>query len=179
MKVRHTPKGEHLPRLFHRIPKWGRLVSYEARIKLSPRSRLQLKVLTFKSNRDLRTFWREALGRPDLCRQTRGVCTALGYELYRNVGKPNEEHILMVDPRYFAIIGLIEGQINSEVLAHEACHAGFAFAGRHGKGFWVDRDEFGEEDVCYPTGKITAHLNNLMHEWGLYVPQRRNPGSRG
>lgn len=45
--------------------------------------------------------------------------------------------LVYVDPKYFCVIGLTTGSLSMEVITHESVHAGFAFAKRHKKDFWV------------------------------------------
>lgn len=72
------------------------------------------------------------------------------------------------DSRYFCIIGLIHGRTDAEIVAHEACHAGFAYASRV-KRPWPNSDVMDEERVCYPVGRITAAINDFLHEKNLYT----------
>lgn len=166
MKVEHTKRA--LPNLFSRMPKWGKLVTHEGVIKLTRYSGLRIKVLVFRTNRDLRMFWANALGRPELCRWTHAAVSQLGTERVSFVGTPGERRTMFVDPRYVCVMGFIESHITTNIVAHESGHAAFAWAKRVRRNLWLPRADFDEEDICYPLGKITESVNWLMHEWGLY-----------
>jgi hypothetical protein len=167
MRVTHSPTP--LPRLFSGIPRWGDLIRAEGRIRLTGRSRLHAKVLLFAKNIELRRFWVNALGSDGASRNTLGIVTSMGYEVISNVGTPQERSRMEVDPRYFAVIGLIQGHTTPEIIAHEAGHAAFAFAKRQKRNLWLPRGAFDEEDICYPLGKLAAGIAELVAAWELEI----------
>jgi hypothetical protein len=162
VRVRHTAKP--LPRSFSGHPAAGGLVA-ESDIAITPRGRLRAKLLVFEHPKSLRRFWKEALGKGDLGRGCLGAVTALAQEVRFLDGK----RFACVDPRYFCVIGLTLGNLSMEVITHECVHAGFAFAKRHAKDYWVSQsDDYDEEDVCYPTGRLARRINTFLHDNGLY-----------
>jgi hypothetical protein len=94
-----------------------------------------------------------------------GAVNALSSEVLCN-GKPM---FLECDPRYFCVIGLTIGNLSMECITHESVHAGFAFAARHRRDFWVPQpQDYCEEDVAYPAGRIAKRINAFLHDNGLY-----------
>lgn len=135
-------------------------------IRLTRGSRLAAKLLVFKNSRELTEFWRNALG----SRMSPGALGAVN-ALAREVGPHDSDaptHI-ECDPRYFCVIGLTRGALSMECITHESVHAGFCFAKRHRRDFWVKQSEdFCEEDVCYPAGRIAKRINAFLHDGGWY-----------
>jgi hypothetical protein len=157
-RIRHTAKP--LPRDWSDFPG----VVAENDIKLTPKSRLAAKLLVFKNRKALNAFWANCLGRP-MGFGALGAVNALATE---HVG-PEGVAFIECDPRYFCVIGLVIGHLSMEIITHESVHAGFAFANRHKRDFWVPQtDEFCEEDVCYPAGRIAKRINAFLYDKGLY-----------
>lgn len=166
MRVRHTK--HKLPRNWATFSKRYGILG-ELDIKVRHTSRLWMKALMFRTNRDLRRFWTERLGREDLCRFTRGVVSALGVEVVSFRKGCPERSVLEVDRRYFCIMGLIAGKVGMEVVSHESVHAGFAYAKRvKRRDLWHNARALDEEDVCYPAGRIASELNRWCHKRGYY-----------
>lgn len=140
-----------------------------ADIFVTGRARLRLKVVVFESTKWLRHFWKEVLGRQDdLGRTCRGAVNGLAYEqISFKPGQP-ERSTMMVDPRYYAIMGLVKGHLNMEIITHESVHAAFAYARRHHRNMWAGQNDLEEENVCYPAGRIARQINIFLHEEGLY-----------
>lgn len=167
MKVRCQ---EALPRNFSGHSKGGKILA-ETDIAIrghdSPRAigRLRAKLLVFRTRRDMHAFSRDALGVNNNC--------AVGFvhELYREVinlkGDGKREHIAYVDPRYFALICLVQGHLTMEVITHEACHAGIYFSQRS-RHQWPNQKHAPSEAICYPTGRIASAINRFLHDKGLY-----------
>ncbi len=130
----------------------------------SPRARLAAKLIVVAHPYDLRKFWSDVLGRPDLGAGCLGAVSALGYERPTTKGRS----VWVCDPRYFCIIGLCLGHLSMEVLSHEAVHAGFCYARRRGRDPWNDDRRLGEEDVAYPAGRIAAAMNRYLADNDLY-----------
>lgn len=166
MKVRLRKRS--LPRCFSKHPKAKGILA-EADIGVSPHSRLRAKLLVFKNPTALHRFWKTCLGAhfsQNLGRHCMGAVNRLGIE---TVDTDNGNVVLTEnDPRYFCIIGLIHGRTDAEIVAHEACHAGFAYAARV-KRKWPNSDAMDEERVCYPVGRITAAINDFLHAKKLYI----------
>lgn len=138
----------------------------EAHIRPRGRGTLAAKLLVFDSPRSMHEFWEEQLGH--------GLHGALGavnnlssvVESYRGNTK-NPKVWRIVDPRYACIIALCKEHLTFEIIVHEATHAGFAFAARSRPGLW-DKSGNEEEDVCYPTGRVAAAIDDLLFRRGLY-----------
>lgn len=150
-------------------PKARGIVS-AADIKVTGSGRLRLKVVVFENKKSLRHFWAEVLGsRNDLGRTCCGAVNGLAYEVITiRPGKP-ERTTMMVDPRYFAIMGLVKGHLGMEIVTHESVHAAFAYARRHARNMWIDSDRLEEENVCYPAGRIARSINNFLRKEELYA----------
>jgi hypothetical protein len=157
-----------IPKAFSRHPH-GKGIVAEADIFQTPGARLAAKLLVFASPRDLRRFWKEALGKPDLGAGCVGAVNALGHEAI-DYGKDGDGKSRWVcDPRYFCIIGLCLNHLTMEVVTHEAVHAGFCYARRRGQDPWNDDRRLGEEDVAYPAGRIAAAINRWLYDRDLYA----------
>lgn len=160
MRVRRTRTP--LPRSFAAHPAAHALVA-EADLRIGGRGSMRAKLLVFKTSAALTRFWREALGLR-MSAGALGAVNALASDVEGQSGRYIE-----CDPTYFCVIGLTLPALCMEVITHEAVHAGFAFAKRHRRDFWVEQDEgYDEEDVCYPAGRIAKRINAFLHEKGLY-----------
>lgn len=165
MRVRHTYPG--LPKSIRSHPKARGIVS-AADIFVTGRARLRLKAVVFKRQADLVHFWKHVLGQPHLGPKCLGAVNGLGYEQITVRAGGRERSTLVCDPRYFAIMGLVLGHLNMEIVTHESVHAAFAYARRQRKDLWVSPGDLEEEAVCYPAGIIAKRVNAWLHEEGLY-----------
>lgn len=158
-----------LPKSFAHHPKGKHYIVHEADIFPTPRARLAAKLLVFAHPHDLRKFWKDVLGQPDLGKECVGAVNALGREsMFVDDDGEVSNRRWVCDPRYFCVIGLCIGYLGMEVISHEAVHAGFCYAGRRGRDPWNDDKRLGEEDVAYPAGRIAAALNRYLDAKGLY-----------
>lgn len=163
MRIRHETKP--LRRDFTNLPARGLLL--EADLQMH-RSRLWAKLLVFDTPLSLRLFWKKCLGKGDLGKGCLGAVNALGYEVIEFRKDKTEKSILVVDPRYYCVIGLTKGRLNMEVVTHEAVHAGFCYAKRRKGDLWHGAKDLDEENVCYPAGIIASQINKVLHDAGLY-----------
>lgn len=134
------------------------------------RSRLRLKLLIFDTPENLRTAWKEFLGRPEEdVGECMGMVTGLMTEVYNFEEDGREDHYLSVDPKYFAVMGLCEPYLLSEVVCHECVHAGFAYHYRVGgrSPFCLPEWQH-EEAVCYPTGHMFRMICHILHDEGYW-----------
>ena len=159
---RITHSKEPLPKLFHTHPAGKGIVS-EALLKISNHSRLRAKLLVFDTNRSMGHFYTHALDKPGaVCPKTRGICSSLTYELVKFHPDGRETSRLVVDPKYFCLIGLLAGHLTTEIITHESVHAAFAYKARMRGRVWSQEHELEEEEICYPAGVIarlvTQHL---------------------
>jgi hypothetical protein len=158
---------ESLPRRIRSHPKARGVIS-AADIRVTGGGRLRLKVVVFANKASLHHFWKAVLGKPHLGRTCCGAVNGLAYERIEIRPGRSDLHTLVVDPRYFAIMGLVKGYLNMEIVTHEATHAAFAYARRHHRDMWVGSGDLEEENVCYPAGRIAKSINAFLHEEGLY-----------
>jgi len=165
MKVRHS--NTPLPRYFHTLPGADKAAEiYE--IRVSGYSRLWIKVLLFRTNRDLCRFFNRNLY-SGLDRDTRGVVSYLGTEVI-SFKDGKESTWEEVDPRYFAVMGLLTTHLTPEILCHESVHAAFAYARRAGsRNRWPGATGQPDENVCYPAGRIMRFLTEQLKKDG-YIP---------
>lgn len=138
---------------------------YISDIGITGRRGLQMKLIVFRNNRDLVNFWKKTMKSNQLTKDTRGVVD----QLRTTHENPGTGKVWMeVDPRYFAVMGLLVTHLGQEIIAHESVHAGFAYAKRMGsKSRWYDSDNE-EEEVCYAAGKIASAVNHVLHQQELY-----------
>jgi len=117
------------------------------------------KVAVFRACKDMRRFYNHILpayrGVPDvrldsLGRRCLGFVNKLAIERCDlDTGKVSH---IEFDRRFFCFVGLVEGHLTAEILAHEGVHVGFAWDYRtRGKGPFNDSHNE-EENVCYPAG---------------------------
>jgi hypothetical protein len=131
--------------------------------------RLRAKLLVFRNCTALRRFWRDALGRPDLGRCCRGAVNGMFIEVHEYRKRQPVRTYLECDPRYFCVIGLVRGYLSMEIISHEAVHAGFNYAKRKSRTPWDEQAQhMDEEAICYPSGRIAAEINRVIHMAGLY-----------
>lgn len=155
------------PEVFSKNRKYGKLILREARVKMSRHSRLSCKLLIFRTWKDMDDFFTHYLLRPNAVdMHTRGVCTRLDWHVESFKTDP-PTLFTEVDPRHFAVIGLIQSKIDLEVVAHECVHAAFAYAERANTNWTGIKDDHPEESVCYPAGKLTQQIWNYLVEEDL------------
>lgn len=167
-KVQHSKRK--LPALFHTMPKVGKLVLHEYSIGLTKHARLRAKVLVFRNALAMHRFWNTVLCRSDL-RTSAGAVSSIGRTAER-WDKSTQSWIptstMLVDHRYYCVIGLREDRLQPEILAHEAVHAAFCYERRVGRNVWgFAAKDCDEERIAYPAGKITQqlmHIANAINE---------------
>lgn len=139
-----------------------------------------MKLLVFKNNRDLRNFWKKALGKGDLGTGCRGAVNGLASEVIQFREDGSESRFMEVDPRFFCVMGLVVTHLGMEIITHEAVHAGFNYAKRvKRRDLWHGAKDLDEEEVCYPSGRIASGVNKLLRESGLYaIYEKRMTRSR-
>lgn len=130
------------------------------------------KVIVFKDRASMRHFYHKILPEFDeggagdkLCKRVAGVVCGLFTEV-QTYRKQDDTWSLSVnvDKRYFCLVLLCEGDLTAEILAHEACHVGFAWNRRTaGKSCYTDPDN-DEENVCYPAGIFLDHVLTVIKE---------------
>lgn len=131
-------------------------------------SRLKAKLMVFESPRHLKAFWKDGLKLKSLGRHTVGAVQQLKMT-YAARGQQDKPVRMVVDPRYFCLIGLCRTHLSMEAISHEAVHAGYAFALRKMKAPWFqDIGDMKEEAVAYPAGRIAAAINRVLWKEGLY-----------
>lgn len=142
-------------------------------IKITHGSRLRMKLLVFKTKRDMRRFWRKSLGRKDLSSGTSGCVSPLAHERIYTSGPLKGQKFMMVDPRYFCVMGLVMGYLTVEIISHESGHAAFAYSKRvHCRDMWVGLRDHEEERVCYPLGVISQRVADALKDNGLLDHQQ-------
>lgn len=150
-----------IPRNFSKLAPY---IFGEWDVGLSAGSRLCAKVLLFENNHDLCRFWKESLGKSELCKKTSAAVNALQCHCISSTGKEYME----CDPRYFCVMGFIRGRLGMEIITHESVHAGFAYAKRVKHKKWPNSLECDEESVCYPAGRIASTINRAFRKEGIY-----------
>lgn len=166
LPMRTIHSSTPLPRDWRGLP-GAKTALLIADITVRPRSRLRMKLLVFRANRDMRRFYDRALGRSDrLCRHTLGFVSGLDIIHEKVPAKGPVRMRREVDPRYFAVMCFVQSALCMEVVTHEAVHAAHAYAARY-KGRWPNHEN-PEERICYPAGRIAKHVNAAVHEAGLY-----------
>jgi hypothetical protein len=163
MQVRCTKRA--LPRRWDNLPGASKAILI-AEIRVTPHSKLWMKVLVFRNARALHSFWKRGLGRGDLGADCVGAVGQLGGE--RECVATGRKS-MWVDPRYFAVMGLVVTHLNAEIITHECCHAGYAYWKRVKlRNMWPNQKEHDEEGVCYPSGLIAGRLNGLLWDHKIY-----------
>jgi hypothetical protein len=143
-----------LPRLWYTLDK---SICAEASVQVRKRDKVRLKVLVFDSKAALGRFWRERLGIPIGSRCNGVVSSLRNYE---------GDNICLVDPRYFAIMGLVKTRLSYQIITHEACHAAGMYVDRtlrHKRRF-SDNNEPADEELAYPLGIIADSVFNWLNE---------------
>lgn len=137
----------------------------QANIAPSKYSDLRLKLLVFKSHAGFVVGWNRLFQHNHIDKSTGGVVHELSREIIR-FNRNQEEHIFEHDLRYFAVMGLVKGRINMEVVTHESIHAAACLLRRKGRRLILDQPE--EEELCYPAGYIARQINLFLHRNCLY-----------
>lgn len=172
MQLPHHPlirlNKEVLPRDWTTLP-GSEGISFQRDVAVSPKSSLRLKVLVFRHRAAMFHFWTKGLDRPALHPSTLAVFNPLTVTVEdysrtpRGRRRPPETR---VDPRYFGVIGFVEGWLTPEIITHECIHAGFAYSRRvGGNHHWPDDDE--EERVCYPAARLADAVIRSLHNGGM------------
>lgn len=142
-----------IPRLWRGLPGASKAV-HICTIYALRGSRLGLKLLVFRTRKDLRAFWKKSIG-SDLGPHCHGAVNSLGCERIKFLPHGREIRALEVDPRYYAVMGLVAGSLSLEVVVHESVHAAFAYFKRTGaRNLWHEAGGLDEEGVCYPAGLL-------------------------
>lgn len=128
-----------------------------------PHGDLRAKLLIFAAQRNLRDFWKKHVNGKDP-----GPCLGCVSGLYAEMIPDEGRNYLAVDPSYFACIGLIRKHLTTDVIAHEAVHAAFAFTKRQSRSPWdVYAKQHDEEAICYPTGWLAGNIAEFISSSGL------------
>lgn len=140
-------------------------------------SRLFAKVLVFKDMASLIAGWYKLFYNlfsgesGNLGKVCYGAVNDISEER-RPFSRRGEEREYRVDPNYFCVMGLVQGHLTAEVVAHECMHAGFAYARRKGRrNVFLTKSvayEECEEKVCYPAGRLTLKIASWLFDAGLY-----------
>lgn len=168
MKIQYTERP--LPRRFAWHPNM-RGLAHEADLRITPNASLRAKLLVFRHQRFLRRFWKMALGH-DLGAGALGAVSSLSHERnhFRDIagGQLAIGQVIVCDPRYFCLIGLVRGHLTTEVICHESVHAGYAYTKRVERTPW-DRHAkaFDEEAIAYPAGVIARRIVESLLDAGL------------
>lgn len=133
-------------------------------VRVCNRGRLAAKVMVFRTQADLKTWWRVVLGVP-LGGRAMAAVNMLQYWVEKS---PGRRRGMVVDSRYFCLMGFVQRWLSMEIITHESVHAGYAYAKRARRTPWAEYTELDEERVAYPAGKIAAAINRLFHKRGLY-----------
>lgn len=100
-----------------------------------------------------------------------GICprTGLGRRCcgFVNAMRSTGPDEVVVDRRYFCVVGLVQGLLTQEYLTHEACHVGFAHALRHGEVSAFHDPRNTEENVCYPAGRWAEQVMIVIENEGI------------
>jgi len=177
MQLPHNPIIRHnhmvLPRDWSKHAEYKDVV-FDCEVKVTRESRLRAKVLVFKDRKAMRLFWTKALGRPELTKCTAAVCSTITHitTFSKQKDKPQRPPERRVDPRYFCVLGFVDGALTPDYITHESVHAAFAYDRRvRGKHHWPDRHE-PEESICYPAGRIADEIIRRFHKEGLFDAKR-------
>ena len=135
-------------------------------IRLSKRSRLRMKLLVFRTKTQLQDFWKYNISFEKLGKDCVGAVNGLAYE---NLNIDTNKSIMVVDPNYFCVMGLVVSKIGMEIITHESVHAGINYVKRvKHRNLWKEVGQLDEEELCYPIGRIASHVNELLYESGMY-----------
>ena len=142
-------------------------VAHEADMRVTPRSRIRYKVVIFETQHCLLQFWGHFF-RYQLPDNALAAVRDVSTTVWGPANGGTE--YLRVDPKYFAVVGLVDRHITTNVLAHEAAHLAYAYDRRMGKrNPFIDPHNH-EEQLAYPVGIITQQLTDLLvklHDTGV------------
>lgn len=163
MKVRHSK--DPYPRNWAKLPGADKAILI-GDVKVTPYSRLRMKLLVFKSRRDLRAFWKQGLGTSLIGPRMLGVVSDLACEVIHWPGgrADADDRYLEVDPTFFAVMGLLTRHLTVDVITHECVHAGLAYVSRSRGGEHWSGMEHPDERLCYPIGRLACGVNRLLRE---------------
>lgn len=152
-----------------RRDRWSEKAVLETDIRIR-QSRLRMKLQVFKTNKDLRAYWRRLHGGYGgwLGRYCAGVVNGLATEVVDYRKGEKEQRRMEVDPRYFAVMALIQGKLTMEYICHESVHAAYAYAKRvTRKDLWCRAHDLDEEELAYLTGVIASEVVRAINQAGL------------
>lgn len=159
--------GKPIPQSFRDHPLAKGLIA-EADFNCSKGAVLHCKVLLFSHRGAMNRFFSKALNvRSD--KRSLGICAKLVTEVTDYSKSGNTTVRMECDRRYFAVMGLVMGNLCSEIIAHECMHAGFAHAKRIKRSPFLPYAELDEELVCYPAGRLVGDITEWLHEGRYYV----------
>lgn len=143
----------------------------EIDIRVHAKSSLRVKAVMFETMRQLCDYhYRHVRMRPhgeDMRREVGKISGFVDALASVAVDKGGREWAVF-DPRYAAWIGLVPSLLTWEVVAHEAVHAGFAYAKRLRKSPFEESLMLDEEAVAYPAGIIASEIRAWVTRRGWY-----------
>ena len=151
---RFTENKKPLPRLWYRLDE---SIAAECSVRVRRGDKVRLKVLVFDSKKAMARFWREQLGIP-IGPRCNGVVSSM--RRYDSAGN------CLVDPRFFAIMGLVKTRLSYQIITHEATHAASMYVDRtlrHKRRF-SGNNELVDEELAYPLGIIADSVFNWLNE---------------
>ncbi len=165
MKIIISKPG--IPSSFRLHPSGQGLIEAEWDLKFNKAQRLAAKLVIFKSKEAMHRFWRCVLGKTaEDHGDALGLVNTFGTEWTdTRTGK----RVLVVDPRYYCIVGLCLGHLDTEIIAHECGHAALSYVRRtKHRNLFRPLFDFDEEHLCHPLGRLVAAVNDCLLEKGLY-----------
>jgi hypothetical protein len=139
----------------------------ETDIRPTPHGRLYAKLMVFEDAAGLRRFWKN-ISEDRLGPNCLAAVNMLAHWTESLGNGSWKRRMDVLDQRYFCVIGLVVGHLTMEVITHEAVHAGFCYAKRVKRCPWDNYDDFDEELVAYPAGRIARQINKFLHDQGVY-----------
>jgi hypothetical protein len=150
-----------------------KLCSAHGDIRVTRYGRVKAKLLVFPTIKNMMKFWDKVLGSPhDLTKECLGVVNPLSWRVWDSkTGKERQ----MVDPTYFAIIGLVGPKTDCMTITHESVHAALFYVRRLGgkanHSVPLEAKDVADEEICYPAGIIAAQINRFFYDNDLYSAQ--------
>lgn len=166
MRILHDHEHRAVPWRVGNLRRRGML--YSSNVSISPRlSRVRLKVIVFKDGPSLVRFFnwigRKRESPPDGLAPTGCVNYCATDHVHFRKGKGKDPvTIRKVDPRFFAVLGLVAGTLDLEVLAHECVHVAEAYSMRFPYLEWPNQKRVPSEALCYPAGILTKYLHAVL-----------------
>jgi hypothetical protein len=177
MKIRHDKKS-CVPWRLGNLKRWK--VVMASNVRVSPRARIHLKVLVFETAVAMREMFQKMGGDPG---RNSGGCVLYCSRDHNDFRDGKETATRYVDPRFFAVMGLVAGRIDLDTLTHECVHAAEAYADRFPHLKWPNQRVSPFEKYCYPAGILTQYLCGVLAEYMKAPPgfQHINPpnGKKG